>query len=93
MGNETGGAEFGALDPNVLAESLALIARLPLTDAEKTDAVRRLLLGGGRAPDAPVLRAEERKGRYSVPRRKRPPSARVAYGGTASRRCVTASTT
>jgi hypothetical protein len=30
---------------NNLAEALALVAKLPLTDAEKAEAVRRLLAG------------------------------------------------
>jgi hypothetical protein len=42
-----GGAESGALCSGTFAEALALISKLPLSDVEKADAVRRLLAASG----------------------------------------------
>ena len=44
-----GGAESGALRGSALAEALTLISKLPLSDIEKAEAVRRLLALGGAA--------------------------------------------
>ena len=44
-----GGAESGAQCSDTFAEALALIWKLPLSDIEKAEAVRRLLAASGRS--------------------------------------------
>ena len=49
---QQGGAESGAVGISPLVEALNLISKLPLSDIEKSEAVRRLLAAGGVAPAA-----------------------------------------
>ena len=46
------GAESGALGVRPFVEALNLISKLPLSDIEKAEAVRRLLAAGGGTPAA-----------------------------------------